>query len=245
MTTLAKKYPSPSSNNFDLPDQQWVLSVIEILAGLWGHLRPAKKMREEPLDGLILTILSQNTSDGNRDQAYKLLKSRFPQWDDALKATHDEIAAAIRPAGLYNIKASRIKETLEIIANRFGNCSLKQLRKMKKEDVIEFLSSLPGVGPKTLACVLLFDLGIPAFPVDTHVSRICKRIGWVHPQRSPREIQEIMELTVPENFYWPAHLDLISHGRNICLARKPKCEICPLNEHNLCLFASGGKVNDR
>ena len=228
-----------------LPDQRWVLDVLEILAGLWCHLRPARITREEPLDGLILTVLSQNTNDKNRDKAYVLLKACFPRWDDVLAATHEEIASVIRPAGLSNVKAMRIKEILKIIYDRFGDCSLKGLRKMKKDDIIGFLSSLPGVGPKTVACVLLFDLGLPAFPVDTHVGRLCKRIGWVSAKSSPPEIQKIMELIVPEKLYWSAHLDLISHGRNICLARRPKCGECPLNERKLCLYALGGNIDGK
>jgi len=116
---------------------------------------------------------------------------------------------------------------------------------MKKGDIVEFLSSLPGVGPKTVACVLLFDLGLPAFPVDTHVGRLCKRIGWVSAKCSPPEIQKIMESIIPEELYWSAHLDLISHGRNICLARKPQCGECPLNERKLCLYPLEGDVDGR
>ncbi len=228
-----------------LPDQRWVLEVLEILAGLWGYLRPARMTREEPLDGLILTVLSQNTNDKNRDRAYALLKARFPKWDEVLAATHEEIASVIRPAGLSNVKAMRIKEILKIVSDHFGDCSLRDLRKMKKGDIVEFLSSLPGVGPKTVACVLLFDLGLPAFPVDTHVGRLCKRIGWVSAKCSPPEIQKIMESIIPEELYWSAHLDLISHGRNICLARRPQCGECPLNERKLCLYPLEGDVDGR
>lgn len=225
--------------------REWVLNAIDVLAGLWSHLRPAKTTSDEPLDGLILTILSQNTNDKNRDRAYELLRSRYPRWEDVLVTAETELAEVIKPAGLSNIKASRIKSVLGLITERFGSCSLKPLKGMKKEEIINFLSSLPGVGPKTVACVLLFDLGIPAFPVDTHVNRLCKRIGWVSPKSTPEETQKIMGSVIPADLYWSAHLDIISHGRNICVSRRPKCTICPLNARNLCLFVLEEKKGDK
>ncbi|WP_296866805.1 endonuclease III [Thermovirga sp.] len=210
-----------------------VIASLDLLEETWGNeKKPIYESFEDPIDGLIKTVLSQNTNDANRDNAWQSLKHRFPSWDKVMSAEVGEVATAIRSAGIANVKAQRIKTILTKINNSLGECSLKKLRDWHKEDIKEFLGSLPGVGPKTVACVLLFDIGIPAFPVDTHVARISKRLGFIEEKTSPIEIERFLENVVPEERFLGGHLNMIAHGRAICKAVKPKCTTCPLA--NLC-----------
>lgn len=189
---------------------------------------------EEPLDGLILTILSQNTNDKNRDAAFTKLKSNWNDWKSVAGLKREELADSIHTAGLSSIKSERIIFILKKIKCDFGEYSLKALRNKEINYVREYLSSLPGIGPKTIACVMLFDLGLPSFPVDTHISRVCKRLGFV-PQSSkknitPEEISVFMESNMPEERYLGSHVNIIEHGRSICKAQKPNCKICAVND---------------
>ncbi|HRS48729.1 MAG TPA: endonuclease III [Thermovirgaceae bacterium] len=185
---------------------------------------------DEPLDGLILTILSQNTNDRNRDRAFASLKAHFNTWGEVSAASAQEISNVIRSGGLSNIKARRILEVLERVRSHFGNLSLKALRGWETEDIRRFLEGTPGVGAKTIACVLLFDLGRPAFPVDTHIARVSRRLGWAEASMPPEEIQVLMEDLVPPERYNEAHLNLITHGRRLCTSRKAFCVECPLRD---------------
>lgn len=187
---------------------------------------------EEPLDGLILTILSQNTNDKNRDTAYKNLKSVWSDWESVAGLKPEELAASIRVAGLSSIKSERIIFILSVIKSDFGEYSLKFLKNKEIDYVKEYLAKLPGIGPKTIACVMLFDLGLPSFPVDTHISRVCKRMGFI-PESSksnitPEEISLFMEQNIPKERYLGAHVNIIEHGRNVCKAQKPNCGACPI-----------------
>ncbi|MCL1940481.1 MAG: endonuclease III [Synergistaceae bacterium] len=189
---------------------------------------------EEPLDGLVLTILSQNTNDKNRDAAFGNLKSKWKKWESVAGLECGELADCIRTAGLSAIKSERIIFILKKIKSDFGEYSLKALKNKKIGHVREYLSSLPGIGPKTIACVMLFDLGLPSFPVDTHISRICKRLGFVPESTkknvTPEEISVFMERNVPESRYLGSHVNIIEHGRSICKAQRPNCEICPVKD---------------
>jgi len=193
---------------------------------------------EEPLDGLVLTILSQNTNDKNRDAAFGKLKSNWNNWESAARATREELADSIRTAGLSSTKSERILFILKKIKCDFGEYSLNVLKNKEMDYVKEYLGSLPGIGPKTISCVMLFDLGLPSFPVDTHISRVCKRLGFV-PRSSkknitPEEISVFMEHNVPEERFLGSHVNIIEHGRNICKAQKPNCEKCSVKDG--CLF---------
>lgn len=213
-----------------------VAQILDILEQKWGMEKdPPYLGHDEPLDGLILTVLSQNTNDRNRDTAFLRLKEEFPTWDEACEAGEERLIDLLRPAGLANIKAGRIINILQYIKERFGVFSLKELKGRSRQDVESFLGKLPGIGPKTIACVLIFDLGIPAFPVDTHVARFCRRIGWVEDSTPPDKIQKIMEEKMDPSRFLGAHINIITHGRNICNARSPKCDICPL--YSLCPYA--------
>lgn len=186
------------------------------------------RQRLDPLSELIYTILSQNTSDINRDRAYERLRGRFPTWEGVRDAQVEEIAEAIRPGGLANVKAPRIKDILHTISERGGELSLDFICQMEIEEAKEWLGSLMGVGPKTTACVLLFGCGRPAFPVDTHVYRVSKRLGLISRKASTQEAHEILEDLLTPQDYYAFHLNLIAHGREVCKAQRPRCEICVL-----------------
>ncbi len=189
------------------------------------------RRRLDPLSELIYTILSQNTSDVNRDRAYERLTKRFPTWERLRDAQVEEIVEAIRPGGLANIKAPRIKDILRTITERRGELSLDFICQMEIEEAKEWLGSLTGVGPKTTACVLLFGCGRPAFPVDTHVYRVSKRLGLIGRKASAQEAHQILEGLLSPQDYYAFHLNLIAHGREVCKARRPRCEICLLAPH--------------
>jgi len=189
---------------------------------------------EEPLDGLILTILSQNTNDKNRDAAFSKLKSNWNDWETVAALKAGELADSIRVAGLSAIKSERIIYILLKIKHDFEEYSLTALKNKEAGYVREYLSSLPGIGPKTVSCVMLFDLGLPAFPVDTHISRVCKRMGFVPRSTkkniTPAEISVFMEEHVPIKRYLGSHVNIIEHGRNVCKSQKPNCGMCSIKE---------------
>jgi endonuclease-3 len=182
----------------------------------------------DPLDELVLTVLSQNTSDVNRDRAFAGLKERFPTWNDVWASRPGALADAIRPGGIANVKGQRIKAILDEIRRREGKLSLKGLEKMSDAEVSEYLATLPGVGPKTIACVLVFSLGRPAFPIDTHVHRIAGRLGWIDRKLSADKAHDTLGPRVPPDIRYDLHVALIEHGRTICVARNPRCTACVL-----------------
>lgn len=222
------------------PDPVVVRSCLDDLETLWhngamGH----PPVSEDPLDGLILTLLSQNTNDRNRDRAFGSLKARFPCWEAAAKADSSEIADSIRSGGIANVKASRILLILDRVFSEFKDYSLRPIKNWETEKIRNFLQGIPGIGPKTIACVLLFDLGRPAFPVDTHVARVSRRLGWAGPKTPPEEIERILEGVVEEESFLGGHLNLITHGRHLCTARSPRCKECPISDR--CVhFEKGG-----
>jgi endonuclease-3 len=204
------------------------LTVLDALDSVYGNdeMPPGALSTGEPLDGLILTLLSQNTNDRNRDTAYDALRARYSAWEDVASLTPAEIAALIRPAGLGDTKSVRMKAILERIRSDFGAYSLSSLSGWSPGDVRQYLSNLPGIGPKTVACVMVFDLGMPAFPVDTHVARVSRRLGWVGERTVPEKIQEYLESAVPPERCAGGHLNMIEHGRAVCGARHPRCGDC-------------------
>ena len=215
---------------FSEEDRMSIFSVIDILENLWGQeSNPPVLSHEDPMDGLILTLLSQNTNDRNRDRAFSSLKKEFPAWKDVLHASQDAIAKSIKVGGLAKVKSERIKSITESVMLRFGEPSLRQMGSFNKDQIVSFLQGLPGVGPKTIACMLVFEFQIPAFPVDTHVHRFCVRMKWVPEKTSSHSIQQIMENVLPRERMLGAHLNIITHGRKLCYARNPKCKECPLS----------------
>lgn len=208
----------------------------DLLKEIGGRLereygRPELAVRpEQAMDILILTILSQATNDRNRDRAFHRLKQRYSSWDQVLQASDSDIAETIQEAGLHHQKAWRIREVLRTIREREGSLRLEGLRRMPVTEGIRYLQSLPGVGPKTAACVLLFGFGLPVFPVDTHIHRIARRLGLVEGRLSAEKTQQLLNEAVSPKDMYPLHLNLINHGRQVCRARKPACTDCVLRD---------------
>jgi endonuclease-3 len=190
-----------------------------------------------PLDELVSTILSQNTNDANRDRAFQKLRQQFPTWGQVRDAPAADVIEAIRSAGLAQQKGPRIQKALRRISAERGALELDFLRDLPLPEARAWLLSLEGVGPKTAAIVLLFSLGRPAFPVDTHVHRVSLRLGLIAERVSAAQAHPLLEELTPPAWYYALHLNLIRHGRQVCRARKPHCEACVLNQ--LCDFYRG------
>lgn len=207
-----------------------LVALLEVHRRLRRHFgaRPWRVDREPVLDSLIGTILSQSTSDVNSGRAFAQLKETFPEWEQARRAPASRIEAAIRGGGLARMKSLRIKEILERLHATRGACSLEYLRRAPTERIKRELLELPGVGPKTVACVLLFNLKRPDFPVDTHIHRIAGRLGWALARASAEDVYELLNPRVPERLTYELHVLLITHGRRLCRARNPRCLDCPL-----------------
>lgn len=207
-----------------------VKEILDELERLYGNeARPASDFcYEEPLDDLILTILSQNTNDKLRDKAFANMKARYSSWEEVAHADIEELKAVLRIAGMSGTKPPRIQQILAAVKDKFGVYSIKELRGWTQPDVRAYLTSLPGVGPKTSAIVECFDLDLPGFPVDTHITRLSKRFGWAAEKLPPDKIQEILEAELPKERFRGGHLNFLEHGRRICNARKPRCGECTM-----------------
>jgi endonuclease III len=202
--------------------------IVGILDEAFG--RPRLSPRFPPVDELVYTVLSQNTSDVNTDRTFAALKARYPRWAEARDAPAEDIEGAIAMGGLAHTKAPRIKKILQQISERTGEPDLAELDGMSDAEAEAYLTSMAGIGPKTAACVLLFALERPVMPVDTHVHRVAMRLGLL--DASVNAVQAHPVLTAmagprAEDIY-AAHVDFIRHGRRICHARRPACDICPL-----------------
>ncbi len=182
----------------------------------------------DPLDELINTILSQNTNDANRDRAYRALRATFPTWEAVRDAATAKVIAAIRPAGLANQKGPRIQQVLRRITAERGVLDLNFLCDLPTDEAKAWLTSLEGVGLKTASIVLLFALGKPAFPVDTHIHRVTGRLGLLPPRTSADKAHTILAELMPPEWYHSFHLNVIEHGRQVCKALRPQCERCVL-----------------
>lgn len=186
------------------------------------------KSHRDPVSELILTILSQHTSDINSRRAFSKLVADFKTWDDVLNADPDNIAKSIWNAGLARVKAPRIKAILETIIQRRGSLSLSFLEQLPLDEAKLWLEQLPGVGPKTAGCVLLFSLGLPAMPVDTHIHRVAKRLGLIDEKTSADKAHRLLEPMIPPPQIYSFHINMIEHGRQVCGAQNPKCDRCVL-----------------
>jgi endonuclease-3 len=211
------------------------LEVIELVAWIYERLaevygQPQWRPTGDALGELVATILSQHTSDVNSERAYKQLRERFPTWEAMRDAPVEEVAEAIRSGGLAEVKAERIQRILDLLTERLGAAplSLDFLAALPMDEANAYLRTLPGVGPKTAACVLLFALGKPAFPVDTHVWRVTRRLGLIGAKVSADAAHVALERIIPPGRRYAMHINLIRHGRRICTAQRPACERCPL-----------------
>lgn len=211
-----------------MPSRQLIRAIDRELADAYGR-EIGDRGVGDPLDGLILTILSQNTSDINSDRAFSRLKERFTTWPKVLKADVAELEEAIRPGGISHIKAERIKQVLALIRQELGSLDLRKLEGWETQRILDFLIALPGVGLKTAYVVLLFYFDRPAFPVDTHIYRITRRLGWVPGGADLERAHLILDAAVPDELKGRLHLNLIAHGRSVCMARRPHCEACVIS----------------
>lgn len=212
-----------------------LVKVYELLVQIYG--KPANEPDYDPLGGLIGTILSQHTSDTNSNHAYEQLIARFPTWEDVRDAPTNEIVEAIKCGGLAKIKSVRIQDVLYTLTEQQqeqrGTKTLSEflydeLTSRSTNEALDYLCDLPGVGPKTAACVLMFNLDRPAFPIDTHVHRVSKRLGLIDANVSADHAHKVFDKLVPPEWVYPLHVNLIRHGRQICHAQRPECNLCPL-----------------
>jgi endonuclease-3 len=208
--------------------QSKALEVHRRLEGIYGE-RPRKR-HLDPISQLVSTIISQNTNDVLRDQAYGRLKQRFPTWEQVRDAPTEDVIAAIKIAGLSQQKGPRIQQALRHITVERGELSLDFLSQMGVEEAKRWLTAMKGVGPKTAAIILLFALDMPAFPVDTHVHRVSKRLGLIPHKASREKAHDLLEDLMPAETYYAFHLNVIRHGREVCQARQPRCELCVLRD---------------
>ncbi len=209
--------------------------VSDALEELYGV--PEPDLERNVLECLIRTILSQNTNDVNRDKGFATLKECFPTWEEVLEADVEEIGEAIKIAGLHAQKSRTIKNFLTWLKAEHGALDLEFIREMDTEEVLQFLCQHKGIGIKTASVTLAFACRRDVFPVDTHVLRISKRLGFVPPNCTAEKAHELMPQIIPEGKAFSFHMNLITFGRQICNARKPKCDLCPITAH--CLYFKG------
>jgi endonuclease-3 len=203
-------------------------TVLNRLRKRYGGLAPPR--RSDPLEELILTVLSQHTSDVNAERAFEGLRAAFPSWAEVVRAPTRAVADAIRSGGLADTKAPRIQAILREIEERRGAFDLSFLAELSDDEARAELVSLPGVGPKTAAVVLSFSLGRGAMPGGTPQQRGTPRLGRVPPKTTPERADRLLHELVPEGLRTPLHVALIRLGREICKAPIPRCRICPLND---------------
>jgi endonuclease-3 len=203
--------------------------IIQNLESAYGV--PRNERASDPLDMLVRVILSQATSDVNSRRTFAELKRRFPTWDAVLRARASSVAAAIKSGGLANQKAAVIKSVLKQIKDERGSLDLSFVHAMSNEEAAKYLSRFRGIGPKTIACTLLFACRKEVFPLDTHIFRILRRVGLVPQKCSDARAHELMNRLVPAGKFYSFHVNLVRHGREICRPREPLCERCPIVEY--------------
>jgi len=214
--------------------------VNELLAEAYGEKH---RVPGDPLDSLIRTILSQNTTDRNSIPAFEALKQRFPDWEDALEAGPAQIEKPIEPAGLAPTKSKRIYNILDQLAAERGELSLDHVCEIEPDAACQYLSRFKGVGPKTAAIVLLFDCGMPFFPVDTHVHRVSGRLGWIPEDASAEKAYDILTDAIPADLHFQLHLNMVQHGRETCHPSRPECHECVISR--FCDAYRNGDVEPR
>lgn len=212
-----------------------VAVVLDRLGGRYDHPRWSAPRLDATAE-LVLTILSQNTSDINSARAFDRLRASYPTWDSVLAAPTDELVEVIRPGGLANVKAPRLQSVLAEVrdATAAAPFDLSFLATLPLAEAKAWLGRLPGIGPKTAAIVLLFAFGRPALPVDTHVFRVASRLGLLPPRTDVVRAHDILEESLQPDEVYPFHVELIRHGREVCHAQRPACEACPLSD--VCVY---------
>ena len=230
MDTLAKPAPAksrrkgagarPRRNRVPAP------RVLETLTAEYGPFDHTP--RYDPIAEVVFTILSQHTSDLNSERAFNNLMEHFGSFDAVAHGDVTVISQKVSIGGLARVKAPRIKEVLNLILEKRGSLDLYFLKGMPLDEAKDWLKSLPGIGPKTAAVILCFSLGMPAMAVDTHVYRVAKRLGLIGQKADFDQAHDILERTVRPDEVFDFHMGLITHGRRVCKAQRPLCEVCPL-----------------
>jgi endonuclease-3 len=210
-------------------EERPVRYIIQNLERAYGV--PSNERASDPLDMLIQIILSQATSDINSHRTFAALKKRFPSWDALLRARESTVAATIRSGGLANQKAAVIQSLLRQLKEEHGTLDLGFLHALSAEEAIKYLKRFRGLGPKTIACTLLFACRKDIFPLDTHIFRILRRVGLIPQKCTDARAHEIMNHLVPPGKFYSFHVNLIRHGRTLCRPRDPLCERCPIVEY--------------
>ena len=200
--------------------------VMSLLGAEYGPME--WQPRYDPASELVYTILSQHTSDINSERAFRTLMATFGSLEAVAAADVGDIENAIRSGGLAKTKAPRIKTILNEVMRKVGSYDLTFLAEMPLDEAKAWLKELDGVGPKTAAIILCFSLGLPAMPVDTHIYRVAKRLGFFGPKVSAEQAHDILEPMVEPEDVFAFHLYLINHGRQVCKARRPRCSECVL-----------------
>lgn len=224
------------------PDAEYLDRIRERLRGFYGL--PVSKPHHDPVGELVLTVLSQNTNDRNRDVAFSRIEERWSSWEDVRAADVDAIEVAIAPGGISKIKSGRIKQILDRVATdplpdgadpdgawtRKREIDLDWMATTPLQVSRDYLCTLPGVARKTAACVLLFAYGLPDIPVDTHVGRVGQRLGLFREKASFEEMHDAIAAWTPPELAHQEHVNLIRHGRRTCHKQAPQCGACPLND---------------
>jgi len=208
---------------------RYIIQNLERSYGIPENRRAAGET--DPLDMLVGVILSQATSDTNSERTFAALKKRFPTWDAVLRAREQTLADTIRSGGLANQKAAVIRGVLHQIRERHGTLDLSFLHDAPTDQAVKYLSQFRGIGPKTIACTLLFACRKNVFPLDTHIFRVLRRIGLIPQKCTDALAHEIMNRLVPEGKFYSFHVNLIRHGRKLCRPREPLCAQCPVVEY--------------
>lgn len=204
------------------------LAIAHGLADAYGPLPFAR--RHDPVSELVTTLLSHSTTDANQFRAFDRLRERYPTWDEVRAAPVEDVEEAVRVAGLANQKAPRIQAVLDILAAEPRGADLEWLGDMPLDEAMGFLTSLPGVGPKTAGCVMCFCFDAPVVPADTHVHRIALRTHIVPAKATAVRAQERLSAWVPPGMAFATHMRMIRHGRTVCIARAPRCGECAILE---------------
>ncbi len=216
-----EKYVGPNGTPY------FIQSIDRQLDKLYGPFKPFSKL--DGVTELIVTVLSQNTNDVNRDRAFNNLKDKFPTWDDVIKAPVKKIEDAIRVGGLAHNKSKAIKAILKEIKSRYGKFTLDPIAKLPLNEALNELTRFPSVGMKTAACVMVFSYGKPVIPVDTHVHRLSRRLGLTTEKSTPDQVFSVLMEITPDELKYRFHVYLIRHGRAICKSQKPRCPDCTLS----------------
>lgn len=216
------------ANDSTLSPQEKIDLTYNALAETYGELTWTPDT--DPLSELVLTILSQHTSDTNRDRAFRSMRERFQTWEEVRDAHVDLLIEAIKTGGLANVKAPRIQHVLRQISDeRAGELNLDFIAGMSVDKAKTYLARFRGVGPKTTACVLMFACGMPVMPVDTHVHRVAGRLGLIGERTNADQAHDDLEAIVEPDKRYNFHIFLIKHGRQVCKAQRPLCEICVIS----------------